>query len=55
MSSTSDVEAELARMKAGGGAVTAGEQPKAIDASGTEPVAAESEPVSEPVERKDEA
>jgi phage shock protein A len=35
MSSQSDVEAELARLKAAtGGAVTAGEQPKAIDATG---------------------
>jgi phage shock protein A len=41
LSSESDVEAELARMK---GAVTGGQQPKAIDASGTEPAqAAETE------------
>ena len=50
LSSTSDVEAELERMKAAaGGALTAGEQPKAIDASGTAPAA---QPVTENREEK---
>ncbi len=51
LSSGSDVEAELARLKAAsGGAVTQGEAPKAIDASGPEPVAIDAEPVAETVE-----
>jgi len=54
LSSGSDVEAELARLKAGG-AISGGEAPKAIDASGTEPAALEADPVAEPVERKDQA
>ena len=41
LSSSTDVEAELAQLKAaaGGGAVTAGEEPKAIDASGPDEAA----------------
>jgi phage shock protein A len=52
LSSGSDVEAELARMKAGG-ALTTGQQPRAIDAAGDEPAAVEAQPES--VERRDEA
>jgi phage shock protein A len=57
MSSQTDVEAELAQLKAaaGGGAVTAGEQPKAIDASADEPAKAHGDPVAETELRKDEA
>src|SRR3954447_21270890 len=44
LSSESDVEAELARLK---GAVTGSQAPKAIDASGTEPAQAEAETKSE--------
>jgi phage shock protein A len=59
-SSTSDVEAELARLKAGGapGAVTAGQQPQAaIEADPAAAPAAEpvAEPAADPVERKEEA
>ncbi len=58
MSSGSDVEAELARLKAQS-AVTSGEAPKAIDATGpASPAAqsqsAQSQPVAEPVEREGE-
>ncbi len=55
LSSGSDVEAELARLKAAssGGAVTQGEAPKAIDASGPDAVAVESEPVAQPVTEND--
>ena len=42
MSSTSDVEAELAQMKAAAGAVTTGEAPKAIDAAGPDGAAVDS-------------
>ncbi len=60
LSSDSDVEAELARLKAGtsGGAVTAGEQPQAIDAGSPGPSADATTmdaPVEDPLERKDEA
>jgi phage shock protein A len=51
LSSGSDVESELARLKA----VTAGEQPKAIDAEGPVQPAQESSPVAEPIERRDES
>jgi phage shock protein A len=53
MSSGSDVEAELAALKAQS-AVTSGEAPKAIDATGPASPAAESQPVAEPVERDGE-
>jgi phage shock protein A len=56
LSSTSDVESELAQLKARtSGAVTAGEQPRAIDASAPDAAATEAPPVAQPVERKDEA
>jgi phage shock protein A len=51
LSSGSDVESELARLKA----VTAGEQPKAIDAEGPAQPAQEASPVAEPVERREES
>ena len=52
MSSTSDVEAEMAQMKAAtGGAVTAGDAPKAIDAAGPDDAAVET-PVAETVEQE---
>jgi phage shock protein A len=62
LSSSSDVEAELARLKAGaaGGAVTAAPPPRAIDAGGeipaVEPAAADpvEQPLDQPVERKQE-
>src|SRR3712207_930273 len=54
LSSGSDVEAELARLKAGG-SLTGGQAPKAIDAAGTDPAATEADPVTEPVERRDQA
>ena len=51
LSSGSDVEAELARLKA----VTAGEQPKAIDAEGPAQPAQQQSPVAEPVERREDS
>jgi phage shock protein A len=51
LSSGSDVESELARLKA----VTSGDQPKAIDAEGPAQPAQESSPVAEPVERREES
>jgi phage shock protein A len=53
MSSGSDVEAELARLKAQS-AVTSGEAPKAIDATGPVAPATESQPVAQPIERDGE-
>jgi phage shock protein A len=55
LSSTSSVEAELAQLKAAqsGGAISAGESPKAIDAEGPAVTGEQAQPVSEPVERKD--
>ncbi len=50
LSSGSDVESELARLKA----VTQGDQPKAIDAEGPGTPAQQS-PVAEPVERQEES
>ncbi len=57
LSSTSSVEAELAQLKAAqsGGAISAGESPKAIDAEGPAVTGGQAQPVSEPVERKDES
>jgi phage shock protein A len=57
LSSTSSVEAELAQLKAAqsGGAISAGESPKAIDAEGPAATGGQTQPVSEPVERKDES
>jgi phage shock protein A len=57
LSSTSSVEAELAQLKAAqsGGAISAGESPKAIDAEGPTATGGQAQPVAEPVERKDEA
>ncbi|WP_148575034.1 PspA/IM30 family protein [Nocardioides caldifontis] len=57
LSSTSSVEAELAQLKAAqsGGAISAGEEPKAIDAQGPASTEAQSQPAAEPVERKDES
>ena len=53
LSSGSDVEAELARLKASS-AITAGETPKAIDATGPAAPAVESQPAEQPVENERE-
>jgi len=55
LSSGSDVEAELARLKAASatGAVTAGEAPKAIDATGPAAVADQADPVVQPAETEE--
>ncbi|CAA9378004.1 MAG: Suppressor of sigma54-dependent transcription, PspA-like [uncultured Nocardioidaceae bacterium] len=53
LSSGSDVEAELARLKAQS-AVTSGDAPKAIDATGPVSPATEAQPVAQPVEREGE-